>query len=159
MGFADGAVAVFYPFENGHFGGVATAATELDDAGVAAIALGKAGGDVLKENADHVLVLAPFVAPHFAAYAVVLGELVAGLLLQSRGHKSAALNGAILLLSFFAEGDHFIGHHAGGFCLGEGGADATVFDEAAHEVGEQRGAVLTGAAKFGGTFAVAHSAC
>ena len=90
--------------------------------------------------------MAPFVALHFAAYAVVLGEVVAGLLLQARSHEPAALYGAVLLLAFFAEGDYFIGHHAGGFGLGEGGADATVFNEAAHEVGEQRGAMLTGAA-------------
>ncbi len=83
---------------------------------------------------------------------------MAGLLLQTRGHQAAALERLFLLLAFLAKGDHFIGHHAGGFGFGKGGANFAVFDEAAHEVGKQRGAMLGGAAQFGGSFAVAHGA-
>ena len=45
------------------------------------------------------------------------------------------------------------------FGLGEGGADTAVLDEVAHQVGEQRGAMLSGTAQFGFAYAMAHGAC
>ena len=59
-------------------------------------------------------------------------------------------------LSSFAEAEQLFGHWPRGFCLGERGRDALVFDEAAHQVGKHRIAMGTGAAEFGGTTKVTH---
>src|SRR5881296_1110193 len=66
--------------------------------------------------------------------------------------RAAVVQGAAL-----AEGDHFFGDRTSGFGLGQRGRDAFVFDEAANQVGQHGVAMLAGAAKFGGSFKVAHA--
>ena len=87
---------------------------------------------------------------------------MAGLAAEARGDKPAVMEPVLGLVGgqpFFAEGHHFVRHHARGLGLGEGGADTAVLDEVAHQVGEQRGAMLSGTAQFGFAYAMAHGAC
>ena len=79
-------------------------------------------------------------------------------MLQSRGNEPAVLQACSVDLAFFAKCHHLVGHHASGFGLGEGGGDAAVFDQAAHEVVEHAGAMLGSAAQFGFANTVAHGA-
>ena len=59
-------------------------------------------------------------------------------------------------VSTLAEADHLLGDRAEGLGLGERGADATMFDQAAGEVGKQRAPVGGGALELGGVASMSH---
>ena len=114
--------------EEDHLGRVRPARAQLEDAGVAALALRVAGGDLLEQLVDDELVLA------------------------EAGHRQAA-GVAVALLG---EGDQPLQLGLDGLGLGLGRLDALVVDHLAAEVHEQRLAVRRVARQLALLLAVAH---
>ena len=115
------------PLDVGHRSGVAEALAQLDDAGVATLAIRSTGRDIGKEF----------------FYGILLTEVSSG---ETAGVKITTL----------AKGDHFLGEGPDGLGFREGGLNAFVFDQAADLVREHGIAMSGGAAEFDGFFLVAH---
>ena len=141
-----------HPLQDGHLSGVAPAdAGELDDARVAAHAILKRRGDLIEQDANHVVLTAPLFAELLAGDSLGPGEKPALGRPQPCGGQTAMVQGAP-----FAEGHHLLGDDARGLGLGQGGGDFLLLDEAAHQVGEHRVSMLPGAAQLGGSYSVSH---
>ena len=141
-----------HPLQDGHLRAIPPAdAGELDDARVAAHAILKRRGDLIEQDANHVVLLAPLFAELLAGDSLGPGEKPALGRPQPCGGQAAMVQGAP-----FAEGHHLLGDDACRLGLGQGGGDFLLLDEAAHQVGEHRVSMLPGAAQLGGSYSVTH---